>query len=175
MAAIWKDIKGYEGLYQVSNFGNVKSMDNEINVLTRWGTYTNRSKKGKILKLLNNNGYRAVILSKHGKTKLELIHRLVGNAFIPNLLYKPQINHKDCNKSNNVYTNLEWCTPSENGIHAGKNGLLNFSRKYPKSMILKIRELYNTGNYTQQKIGDMFDLTQGYISLILSERRWKNV
>lgn len=105
----WKDIKGYEGLYQISNLGNVKSVYKNGNF--------------KILIGGIKNGYRQVILVKDGKRKYINVHRLVAEAFIPNKENKSQVNHIDGNKLNNKVDNLEWCTQSENMKHAYKIGL----------------------------------------------------
>ena len=113
MEEIWKDIEGYEGLYQISNLGRVKSFP-------RKGTQT---KKEKILKeKRDKKGYCFVSLNNVG-AKPYKIHRLVAQAFIPNLENKPQINHIDGDKTNNRIDNLEWCNNSENQIHAYKKGL----------------------------------------------------
>lgn len=98
MDEIWKDIKGYEGLYQVSNLGRVKSLGNLQN------------KKEKLLKTNICNGYYAVYLYKNSKKKICLCHRLVAEAFIPNPKNLPFVNHKDDNKLNNRMDNLEWRT-----------------------------------------------------------------
>lgn len=110
---IWKDIVGYEGIYQVSNLGKVK----------RIGAYGNQtSKKWKSNKLLKpaskNNGYMFVGLSKDGSVKSKHIHRLVAEAFIPNPQNKSTVNHKDGDRSNNIVENLEWATYSENNVHS---------------------------------------------------------
>lgn len=107
---IWKDVKGYEGLYQVSSFGSVKSADTKLYHKTSWGNYTYYNKKGKILKPYHNNkGYLIVNLYKDGKCKHFLIHRLVAEAFVPNLDNLPEVDHIDENKNNNIYSNLLWC------------------------------------------------------------------
>lgn len=103
MVEIWKDIKGYKGLYQVSNLGRVKSF---------------YFKKEKILKLRFTGRYYQAILTKNGKQKSYLIHRLVAIHFIPNPKNLPTVNHKDENKANNNVDNLEWCTQMYN-IHYG--------------------------------------------------------
>ena len=100
---IWKDIQGYEGLYQVSNLGNVK---NKIQ------PYLKQEKIYK--KFSNSNGYLFVGLRKDKKRKFKYIHRLVAEAFIPNPNNLLQINHKDENKQNNCVNNLEWCTNKYN-------------------------------------------------------------
>lgn len=110
----WKDIEGYEGLYQVSNLGNVKSLCKK-----RKGT-TNTSDM--ILKLCNKDGYSVVNLWKNKKKKTIKVHRLVANAFIPNYQNKPYINHINAIRNDNRTSNLEWCTQKENNIHAYKIG-----------------------------------------------------
>lgn len=102
----WKDIKGYEGLYQVSNFGMVKSLN------------YNGTKEEKLLKnKVESSGYIRLCLMKNGKRKSVLLHRLVAEAFLENPENKKEVNHKDGNKENNNVDNLEWVTPSENILH----------------------------------------------------------
>ena len=113
---IWKDIKGYEGLYQVSNLGKVARQTK-----TKGLHYL----KGYI----NHKGYLKVHLMKERKYQTFRVHRLVGLAFIPNPLNKPQINHKDGNKLNNSVDNLEWVTNEENYEHAIKLNLVYHKEK----------------------------------------------
>lgn len=118
MEEIWKDIEGYEGLYQVSNLGKVKSLDRTI--ITRKGYI--QFFKGKMLdysKRKNNCGYYRVSLSG----KEYLVHQLVAKTFILNPYEKSDVNHLDGNKSNNNVENLEWCTHIENMQHAFNSGL----------------------------------------------------
>lgn len=105
---IWKDINGFEGLYQVSNFGNIKSLPKLVKGSRRGGYMT----KEKILKpQYGSNGrtYTHVCLRKNGKTFIKEIHRIVAQHFIPNPNNLPQVNHKDENPANNAVENLEWC------------------------------------------------------------------
>lgn len=99
----WRDIKGFEGLYQVSNLGQVKSLN-----------YNRTGKEQVLVGLKTKVGYPMVGLCKDGKVKLCLVHRLVAEAFIPNPDGLPCVNHKDECKTNNVVSNLEWCTRSYN-------------------------------------------------------------
>lgn len=107
----WRPIPNYIGYYEVSNIGNVRSVDRLV-------TYSNgvqRVHKGKILKQdINYKGYHRVRLQKDGKSKSFSVHRLVALAFIPNPNSLPQVNHIDENKSNNCVSNLEWCTSEYN-------------------------------------------------------------
>ena len=113
---IWKDVKSYEGLYQVSNFGNVRSLDREIPAFILNQEKVTRI--GKVLKpQVSNAGYEVVAFSKSGITKRFLVHRIVGKAFLKNEEQKEQINHKNGIKIDNVLKNLEWATRSENQLH----------------------------------------------------------
>lgn len=114
MQEIWKDVFGYEGLYQVSNLGRVKSLERKV-----WNGYSYRTQKSKIISYsINSHGYVIVNLYKNNDRKHYQIHRLVAIAFIENPEYKPEVNHKDGIKINCYESNLEWCTHSENNIHS---------------------------------------------------------
>ena len=109
---IWKDIKDYEGCYQISNLGNIKSLIRKNN------------KKEKLLKVqISTCGYYKILLYKNNKSKHFKVHRLIAIHFIPNIYNKEQINHIDGNKLNNNINNLEWVTPKENMQHAVRTGL----------------------------------------------------
>lgn len=161
---IWKDIKGLEGSYQVSNLGRVKSLarvikrsDNKIQTF-----------KERILKVLpDNNGYSRVSLPINGKQTKVRIHRLVAKAFIDNPDNRLQVNHIDGNKSNNHITNLEWCTTKENVIHAYKIGLKKpTNRKLTEEQILEIKNSSLKGVVLTKK----FKVSKGLISNIKNNR-----
>ena len=113
----WRPVKGYEGLYEVSNLGRVKSL-----VVCRWGKYTERDL---ILKAQKNprTGRYAVGLHMGGKTKLATVYRLVATAFVNGSDGKSEVNHIDGDKTNDVASNLEWVTGQENKAHARLTGL----------------------------------------------------
>lgn len=117
MEEIWKDIEGYEGLYQISNLGRVKSLGRVIDTISG-----KRSIRSSIMKP-HGSPYHFVYLREKGVSKYHAVHRLVAKAFIPNIEDKPQVNHIDGNKTNNIVGNLEWVTRSENMLHAYKTGL----------------------------------------------------
>ena len=125
---IWKDIKEYEGLYQVSNLGRVKSLERKYFS----GKNHNICKiaESKLLKLrLDKNGYLVTGLSKNGKQAYVRVHRLVAEAFIPNPNNYPQVNHKDENKENNNVDNLEWCTAKYNNNYGTRKEKASKSSK----------------------------------------------
>ena len=137
---IWKDVVGYEGYYQVSNFGNIRSVDRVI-YSDKLHIGTKRELKGKMLKpYVNSHGYLALTLTKNGNEKLLRVHRIVAEAFIKNPNNYDQVNHIDGDKTNNKIENLEWCNNQYNVNHAYKNGLANHYTKSVKQYDLK-------GNY----------------------------
>ena len=110
MKEAWKDVPGYEGLYQVSNLGRVKSLPRKVRCNAGW-----RITKEQILKPhQSNSGYLRVIFAKNGKLQNISIHRSVAQLFISNPHNYTEVNHKDENKHNNRASNLEWCTPKHN-------------------------------------------------------------
>ena len=119
----WKDIDGYEGSYQVSNLGNIISLENKSN-----------HKQAKCLKCsITKKGYLRAYLYKNKNRRCYFVHRLVAETFIPNPNNLPCINHKDGNKLNNKVDNLEWCTHRDNNIHAFINGLNSTQKAVEKN------------------------------------------
>lgn len=121
MEEIWKDIEGYEGRYQISNLGNVKSLN-----------YGGHGYAKDLVPKVNNCGRLWVELFCNGSKRQCLIHRLVGEAFIPNPNDYPQINHKDENPKNNVVENLEWCTQAYNNRYSLKLHPERMRQRHPK-------------------------------------------
>lgn len=106
MLEVWKDISGFEGIYQVSNFGRVKRIG------------SGRGAKCGILKHKSNTPYDRVLLYKNNCPTTKYVHRLVAEAFIPNPDGKPQVNHMNGDRKDNRVENLEWCTQKENAVHS---------------------------------------------------------
>ena len=131
---VWKDIPGYEGLYQVSNTGKVRSLN-----------YRRTGKKQILKQYINNTGYKRVALRKNNKVKWYLVHRLVAQAFIPNPHNYPIINHKDENPANNAVWNLEWCTMDYN-IDYSKNKKMEKQFKEANRIIQLTLDIYNKCN-----------------------------
>ena len=117
---VWKDVVDYEGIYQVSSKGRIRSLDREVDR----GENGALKIEGMILSPADNKGYKYFNASKQGKkAKVTWVHRLVAETFIPNPERKPCVNHIDGDKNNNAVDNLEWCTHEENQNHAVENGL----------------------------------------------------
>ena len=129
----WKDIKGYEGLYQVSSYGNIKSMPNRSN-----------HKVEKIIKTtVHRKGYVKVRLCKEGKIKTCLVHRVVAEAFIPNPNNLLQVNHINEIKTDNNISNLEWCTPKYNAQYGNRSNWVK-KKEIQYSLDGKLIKSYNS-------------------------------
>lgn len=114
MEEIWKDVEGYEGFYQVSNMGRVRSIERRLNDGRIYG--------GRILEQKQvRNGYMQVHVSKDNKGKYLSVHRLVARAFVPGFVEGADVNHKDEDKTNNRVDNLEWCSHSYNSQYGHRN------------------------------------------------------
>lgn len=151
MEEIWKDVKGYEGRYKVSNLGNVKSLI---------------GRKERVLRPLNQSkGYYKVILYNKGNRENRCIHRLVAESFISNPENKIDVNHKDGNKHNNNVSNLEWNTRSENMKHAYRIGIISISKK--QSEDFKKRIMNSIKRKTKKVI--QYDLDNKYI------KKWNSI
>lgn len=182
MTEIWKDLQGYRETYQVSNLGNVKTKERE-------GVDGHHIASKELTKRDNSNGYYRVDirLKNDEHRKSYLVHRLVGLLFIPREEGKDFINHIDGNKHNNCVDNLEWCTKSENQIHAWKMGLV------PHETLIRSGENHSVHKLTQEEVnwiranykprdkefgaralGRKFNVCSATISNIVNYKSWRD-
>lgn len=178
----WKDIKGYEGSYQVSNMGRVRSVD-RIRYASNGKTMCKFFVKGQILKpshtgkkTRNNDGYLAVNLLQ----KTKRVHRLVAEAFIPNPDNFPVVNHKDGNTENNKVENLEWCTNEYNQKHAITHGLKPqgeevINHKLSQREVDEIRRIYKKGarGFGAKSLAKKYGVSDTTIRNILKGKKWR--
>ena len=168
----WRDIPGYEGLYQVSSIGRVRSF-------VSW--------RGKVDRIMvgsrHSDGYWQVSLRKGGKRTTRKVHVFVLAAFVGPVPNGMEINHINGNKQDNRLENLEYCSRSENLLHsyrvldrkrahnAGEKG----NSRLIESDVRRIRYLFGTGKYTKKELGDMFGIRPGTVQAIVHRRRWKHI
>jgi hypothetical protein len=165
---LWKEIEGFEDLYEISNHGNVKRKNKNVN--RKLAPHT--------------EGYNRIDLWKDGEVKYYHVHRLVAFAFIPNPENKPFVNHKDGNKKNNLVDNLEWCTHLENMQHARKNGYFDGkitlgsqspNSKLNEKLALEIYDLSANNIYRVTELARMYNITHSVVSEIKSKKSWKHI
>jgi hypothetical protein len=186
MEEVWKDIPGYEGYYQASSHGNIRSI---CRTITEKGKRKAIKSYKSILicPMINKNGYRYTALSKENIVKRYRTHRLIAMTFIPNPFMYPEINHKDENKGNNHIDNLEWCTNLYNinygaGINKRSNtqkgsiridisGENNHNSKLKKENVIKI--FYDVRPI--KLIAQDYNIHFSLVSLIKRKKTWKQV
>lgn len=173
---VWKDIEGYDGLYQVSNHARVRSIDRCI----KCSDGKTRRLKGMLLSPGPNSWnrhYLTVNLSKCGKIKPHMVHRLVADAFIPNPDNKPEVNHIDGNKKNNEVSNLEWVTHQENMKHASESGLWRPSEKMISATIARCSKPVVCSNGivygSQKEAAESLGINGSHISDVCNGKRRK--
>jgi NUMOD4 motif len=160
MSEIWLPIAGFEGLYEISNIGRVRS-----------------SRRNKVMKLNFSHGYLRVRLQYKGHIKSIAVHCLVALAFIPNPLNLPEVNHDDLDKTNNEVGNLEWTTPKGNMAHAVANGRLSGktnprkAKKLTYDLVTQIRVASKAGA-SSRDLASLFGVDRRNISKIVKGESW---
>lgn len=172
---IWKPIKNYEELYEVSSFGRIKSL------AKKW---SNGSKDETLMKLSPTckGGYVSVGLRKNGVKKTHSVHVLVGRHYVDNPYNLPEINHKDFDRTNNKADNLEWSTHGDNirysykqGNRTGARGESSPVAKHTAANVLEIRRLYEEGGYSFKKLADLYNSKPTTISAIIGRKSWAHI
>ncbi|MGG2111786.1 NUMOD4 motif-containing HNH endonuclease [Lysinibacillus pakistanensis] len=176
----WKAIVEFEGFYEVSNLGRVRSLDRV--------TKSGQLRKGKYINssYINKCGYKEVRLYVDGKQYTKLVHRLIAMAFIPNPFNLGTVNHIDGVKTNNDISNLEWCTQEDNNTHAWRTGLIpssinngenNRNAKLTLENIKEIRETYvpYSKEFGAKQLAKRFGITSKTVGRIIRKELWKNI
>lgn len=171
MEEIWKDVVGYEGLYEVSNQGQVRSHHPSP-----------RKKKGECLRQGNLRGYRIVILCKDKARHTALVHRIVAIAFLgaPPNVHRPTVNHKNLDKADNRVENLEWLSQADNCRHAApliprQRGEERPNAKLKEDDVRSIRARHKSGNETIEAIARCYGISGAHCHLIIQRKKWKHV
>lgn len=172
---IWKDIVGWEGLYQVSNLGRIKSLSRVVKVVGHNHSEARISEK--ILKsVIRKLGYEMVTICKVNIHKHKQVHRVVAEVFIPNPDNKPNINHIDCNPLNNKVENLEWCTQKENREHAKKMGRVPWGQSHFKAKITQDDAIAIKNSAERTSIlANQYGISMSSIGDIRKGRTWLNL
>lgn len=165
---IWKDIPGYEGIYQASSLGRIKRLAHWKNQRTKRLSkyYPYHMLAEKIMKPHSVGSYFTISFSKDRTTRTELVHRVVARTFLPNTENLPEVNHKDCNGKNNRVENLEWCDRKYNINYA------NRTEKAMKAIEKKVQcietgKVYDSGAKAAEALG----LQKSKISLVCNGKR----
>ena len=177
---VWKQVLGYEGIYSVSSFGRVRG-DTRFGAKGRW-------KPERILSPCKlPTGYLFVMLYKDGKGRHERVHRLVCSAFHgPSPEAKTDCNHLDGQRDNNLASNLEWCTRSENMLHATQvrgvnmnprpqHGSDRYCAKLDEDKVREIRLIADSGAHTHKEIAAMYGVSRPVVTKAIRRENWKHV
>jgi len=171
---VWKDVKGYEGFYQVSNMGNVKSLKRTVpHPRSKVITYRER-----IMRPSDTNGYKLLRLSRNGTSTHFLVHRLVAMHFLHNTKNSPEVNHIDYDRSNNKADNLEWCTSHENKQHSADKyrGSNNGTAILKEAQVVEIKSvLSNQQRPTYLEISSRYGVSAACIQKIASNKIWRHI
>lgn len=165
----WRDIPGYEGMYQASSSGQIRSLNKTVK-----GRFGARQRKGKVLKPGLAHGYQKVYLL----TDQFRVHRLVAMAFLKNMNPNEYtvVNHKNGDKNDNTVSNLEWCTPSQNMRHAYKTGLMRRhdggKRKFDDCQILTV---LTCENISRNRLAKHYSVTQAVIRSIKTGQSYREI
>lgn len=161
----WKDVVGYEDIYEVSNTGKVRTKDGKVTYSTRWKTERVWQQRTLRQKVTKDNTCR-VSLWKDGKEKTWLVHRLVAYAFIPTVEGKEFINHIDGSRLNNHVENLEWCTYKENANHAFDNELMSTNQR-----VILVDDVTDEMHHfrSKSKASEFLGYNSGYLSGVMKK------
>lgn len=180
MKEVWRPIKGFDGVYEVSNLGNVRSVDRTEKMKNKTHGYVYRKHKGQHIKLHTDGRgfYLMVNLSKDGIRYTKLVHRVVAETFVDNPMQLPEVNHKDENKHNNAAENLEWCDHIYNNNYGTKAGSTrgenNPQSKFTEEMVRSFKAEYipRDKEYGLTPLARKYGISITHACSIVKGRRW---
>lgn len=172
MDELWKDIPGYEGYYQASSEGRIRSLDRVVEYVKHYNygdVFAKHKMQGRILHQTMTSGYLGVVLQIAGKSHYPLVHRLVASAFVPNPENKPQVDHIDGDRTNNRPSNLRWVTSKENHANAIERGEHTSQQIYKKK---RVRDI-DTGEVFESMLAaeNKFHIPRGRISAAIKSNQ----
>lgn len=170
----WLPIMMYEDLYEVSNLGRVRSKDRQHLLFGRHKRAYQRNLKGRVKAVSKSGPYDIVTLYCGGKAKAYLVHRLVAMHFVPNVNDLPEVNHKDENKKNNAWWNLEWMTSSQNSLHSSykTSGSKCGTSKLREEDVLEIVKLLRSKELNQTEIAKIYGVSPHAVFRIKAGDNW---
>lgn len=182
MDEIWKAVVGYEGLYEVSREGRIRSLERDVPVAAKPGRPASFKVRGRIKKFDSTAaGHQRVELSKGGVNKKLFVHRIVAEAFLGPSEGLPVVNHLDCNPKNNRVGNLEWTTYSGNSQHASDAGILramsnpNLRQKLSPSDVEEMRRRYWEESARVQDLKDKFGVSDTTVYQVVNFVNWRPI
>lgn len=180
---LWKEVPGFEKFYKVSNHGRVKSLDRLVEMRPRNRGIYWAIREGRILAAaLDGYGYFKVVFSINKVKTTHTVHKLVATVFVPNPENKPEVNHKDGDKTNNNDWNLEWCTKQENHVHATENNLKAKGSSHGKvkltdEQVLNLRAEYKgrSKGPTMKQLGEKYGIKEAQTCAIINRKNWTHI
>jgi hypothetical protein len=168
---LWREVVDFEGLYEISNFGRVKSC---ARIVTQASGVLYPVREKIIALGVHTQGYKLACLAKDGARHTRLVHRLVAIAFIPNPNALPDVNHLDMDKTNNCTTNLEWCTPLRNQRHAAKNGRFHgrTNTKFQRKLTPESADIIRDSTNSYADLAAQYGVSEHTISDVRTKRSW---
>jgi hypothetical protein len=188
MDETWYPVVGWEGIYEVSDLGTIRSVDRILESKSRWGGTKHVAFRGRLITPIyisraQRNGYYGVMLAHNNRRNRVLIHQVVMRAFVGEPPVGKEVNHRNGDKSDNRLVNLEYVTKSENcqhrfnvlGHHGSQRGEKSWNAKLTEIQVHDIRERYAAGCITQQEIADTYGVTASLISMIVNRKSWSHI
>ena len=174
----WRDVIGYGGFYKVSDKGNIRSVGRYKEAGNQYKNFNYWTKGSRIKPSLDKDGYLIITLGKNGSRITKKVHRLVAEAFIDNTFDYPSVNHIDSDRSNNIKSNLEWCTNQMNSTHAMNAGRIpqgeGHHRVNNSLTSFKLLKYWIDTGYSPKELQEVFKVSRSVISAVKHRKHWSS-